>query len=241
PQPIDGQRERDENRNRLCHLENRHRRLLPRHRRSRATVEWRELVRPEDRREHARDPVAEGSEEPAGPHRVADRTGPNHVRPGKPNHDEGQAGQCAGNVRGQGHAWIGDCRNGEASQHGEQDEYEAGANQLTIGHGFLREFNGAPARYNRAKRAARGLKPFPAILRHTVSERGRSGRTSRRTTMRNRTIQLAVLLTALLPLSAGALFAATNEETEKAITATLIEKLGDDAKTIRVAFFDEIG
>jgi osmotically-inducible protein OsmY len=56
--------------------------------------------------------------------------------------------------------------------------------------------------------------------------------------MRNRNIHLAVMFTVLLPLTAGALFAATNEETEKAITATLIEKLGDDAKTIRVAFFD---
>ena len=56
--------------------------------------------------------------------------------------------------------------------------------------------------------------------------------------MRNRTIFLAALFATLLPLTAGTLFASTNEATEKAISAMLIEKLGDDAKTIRVAFFD---
>ncbi len=56
--------------------------------------------------------------------------------------------------------------------------------------------------------------------------------------MRNRTIQLAIMFAVLLPLTAGAIFAATNAETEKAITTALVDKLGDDAKTIRVAFFD---
>jgi osmotically-inducible protein OsmY len=47
-----------------------------------------------------------------------------------------------------------------------------------------------------------------------------------------------VLLAALLTLPTGAAFAATNAEMEKAIASALVEKLGDDAKTIRVAFFD---
>ena len=56
--------------------------------------------------------------------------------------------------------------------------------------------------------------------------------------MRKRTRSLAIFFSALLPLAAGALFAATNEETEKAIRTALVDKLGDDAKTIRVAYFD---
>ena len=55
--------------------------------------------------------------------------------------------------------------------------------------------------------------------------------------MRQRTVPCVTLLAALL-LAAGTAFAATNEEMEKTITAALIEKLGDDAKTIRVAFYD---
>lgn len=56
--------------------------------------------------------------------------------------------------------------------------------------------------------------------------------------MSKRTLILTILVAAVLTVAAGAAFAATNEETEKAIAAALVDKLGDDAKTIKVAFFD---
>lgn len=56
--------------------------------------------------------------------------------------------------------------------------------------------------------------------------------------MRQRTTGLLILLTALLPFAASGALAATNAETEQAIQAALVEKLGSDAATIRVAFFD---
>lgn len=56
--------------------------------------------------------------------------------------------------------------------------------------------------------------------------------------MRQRTIPLLILLAALLPLAAVTAFAATNAETEQAIKAALVDKLGAGAEPIRVAFFD---
>jgi len=56
--------------------------------------------------------------------------------------------------------------------------------------------------------------------------------------MRQRTIALATMLAALLPLAAGAAFASTNAETEAAIKSALVDKLGSDAESIRVAFYD---
>lgn len=56
--------------------------------------------------------------------------------------------------------------------------------------------------------------------------------------MRQRVTICSVLLAALVAWTAGAAFAATNAETEQAIQSALVEKLGTDAKTIRVAFFD---
>ena len=56
--------------------------------------------------------------------------------------------------------------------------------------------------------------------------------------MRQRTMPLMILLAAVLALSAGAALAATNAETEQAIKAALVDKLGTDAGTIRVAFYD---
>jgi osmotically-inducible protein OsmY len=49
---------------------------------------------------------------------------------------------------------------------------------------------------------------------------------------------MVMTLAALLSLGAGTVGAATNEEVEKSIGSALVEKLGDDAKTIRVAFYD---
>ena len=56
--------------------------------------------------------------------------------------------------------------------------------------------------------------------------------------MRHRILPLVILLAALLPLAAGSAFAAPNADMEKIISSTLVDKLGDDAKPIRVAFFD---
>ena len=56
--------------------------------------------------------------------------------------------------------------------------------------------------------------------------------------MRQRTMFHLALLAALATLAAGAAFAATNAETEQAIKSALVDKLGSDATTIRVAFFD---
>ena len=56
--------------------------------------------------------------------------------------------------------------------------------------------------------------------------------------MRQRTMPLMILLAAVLALSAGAALASTNAEVEAAIKAALVDKLGSDAETIRVAFFD---
>lgn len=53
-----------------------------------------------------------------------------------------------------------------------------------------------------------------------------------------KTVSMLILFAAVLAVGATAASAATNEETEKAIAAALVEKLGDDAKTIKVAFFD---
>jgi osmotically-inducible protein OsmY len=55
--------------------------------------------------------------------------------------------------------------------------------------------------------------------------------------MRKLTIALA-LLPALLTLGASMALAATDAETEGAITSTLVDKLGSDASTIRVAFHE---
>ena len=49
---------------------------------------------------------------------------------------------------------------------------------------------------------------------------------------------LTLLICAVLMLGAGAAVAATNTEMEAAIAKALVEKLGSDASTIRVAFFD---
>ncbi len=56
--------------------------------------------------------------------------------------------------------------------------------------------------------------------------------------MRQRTTSRILLLSALVAMAAGAAFAATNAETEQAIKSALVDKLGSDATTIRVAFFD---
>ena len=49
---------------------------------------------------------------------------------------------------------------------------------------------------------------------------------------------LTLLICAALMLSAGAAVAATNTEMEAAIAKALVEKLGSDASTIRVAYYD---
>jgi osmotically-inducible protein OsmY len=51
-------------------------------------------------------------------------------------------------------------------------------------------------------------------------------------------MRFVILLAALLPLAAGAALASTNAEVEAAIKTALVDKLGSDAETIRVAFFD---
>ena len=56
--------------------------------------------------------------------------------------------------------------------------------------------------------------------------------------MSQRTIRCFALFAAVLPLVAGAAYAATNAEMEASIRAALVDKLGADAKTIHVAFFD---
>ena len=56
--------------------------------------------------------------------------------------------------------------------------------------------------------------------------------------MRQRTKSLVVLFAAVAAIAAGAAFAATNAEMEASIRAALVDKLGADAKTIHVAFFD---
>jgi osmotically-inducible protein OsmY len=56
--------------------------------------------------------------------------------------------------------------------------------------------------------------------------------------MRQRTILCAGILAALAVEVAGAAPAATPAETEKAIKAALVEKLGSEAEPIRVAFYD---
>jgi len=56
--------------------------------------------------------------------------------------------------------------------------------------------------------------------------------------MRKQILPFVFLLALLLPLAAAPAFAATDAETEQEITAALVEKLGPDADTIRVAFFD---
>ena len=55
--------------------------------------------------------------------------------------------------------------------------------------------------------------------------------------MRKRVIG-ALALVALVPLALGAAVAAKSPDMEKVITKALVDKLGDDAKTIRVAFYD---
>jgi osmotically-inducible protein OsmY len=57
--------------------------------------------------------------------------------------------------------------------------------------------------------------------------------------MRKLTTALVLVLPLLLALGASVALAATsNADMEKAITAALVDKLGADASTIRVAFFD---
>ena len=56
--------------------------------------------------------------------------------------------------------------------------------------------------------------------------------------MRKSVFPLTILLLAALAMAAGAAVAAANEKTEAAIAAVLVDKLGDDAKTIKVAFYD---
>ena len=55
--------------------------------------------------------------------------------------------------------------------------------------------------------------------------------------MRKRVIG-ALALALLVPLALGAAVAAKSPDMEKVITKALVDKLGDDAKTIRVAFYD---
>jgi osmotically-inducible protein OsmY len=56
--------------------------------------------------------------------------------------------------------------------------------------------------------------------------------------MRKATVTILLIVPALLLLAAAASASPDNAAVEKAITAALVDKLGADAQTIRVAFFD---
>lgn len=56
--------------------------------------------------------------------------------------------------------------------------------------------------------------------------------------MQRKTALFALLLTALAPLASSRAAAADDKTTEAEIQSALVDKLGDDAKTIRVAFYD---